>query len=138
MKHKGLKTMLLAIAFLVVVAGSAQATGQPEGCTPGYWKNHLDSWQGYEPDDSFSDVFSSDKHIVPYDKTLLQALKTGGGGQEALGRHAVAALLNAQQLNYRFPSFEVKKKVQHAYGEGNYEYYKDQFEYWNEQYCPLD
>ncbi|MCP4427648.1 MAG: hypothetical protein GY803_24455 [Chloroflexi bacterium] len=133
MKRKGLKIMLLAVTFLMLVVGSAQATGQLEGCTPGYWKNHLDSWQGYAPDDSYADVFG-----VPYDKTLLQVLKTGGGGEKAMGRHAVAALLNAQQLTYRWDIVEVTRKVQRAYGYEIFEYYKDQFEYYNEQYCPLN
>jgi len=67
-----------------------------EGCTPGYWKvsQHHDSWgpTGYAPNDNFDQVFGVS---VFGKKTLLQVLSTGGGGEKALGRHAVAALLNA-------------------------------------------
>jgi len=133
MKCKGLKMMLLAFVFLVLVNGSVQATGQLEGCTPGFWKNHLDAWQGYAPDDSFAVVFG-----VPYEKTLLEALEAGGGGENALGRHAVAALLNAQQLSYRWDTDEVGTKVRYAYRNGAFEEIKDVFEEFNEQYCPLD
>lgn len=64
-----------------------------EGCTPGYWKqpHHFDSWVGYTPNTLFSSVF---ENAFP-GKTLLEVLQTGGGGLDALGRHTVAALLNA-------------------------------------------
>jgi hypothetical protein len=67
-----------------------------EGCTPGYWKqqHHFDSWTApYDPTDSFNTTFG-DTWFTP-DITLLQALQLGGGGKNALARHAVAALLNA-------------------------------------------
>ena len=74
------------------MAGSV-VSGKPtkEGCTPGYWKNHLDSWVDYEPDDLFSDVFGVGSG------TLEQALNAGGDkeGYGQLGFHGVAALLNA-------------------------------------------
>jgi len=28
------------------------------GCTPGYWKNHLDDWVNYEPSDLLVTVFN--------------------------------------------------------------------------------
>jgi hypothetical protein len=66
-----------------------------EGCTPGYWKQsqHFDSWEGYATGDDFDTVFGVD--LFNPDITLLQALNQGGGGVNALARHAVAALLNA-------------------------------------------
>jgi len=102
-----------------------------EGLTPGYWKNHLGDWPptGYSPDDSFKAVFS-----VGPDVTLLQALNTGGGGEAALGRHAVAALLNAAHpnINYEYSVGEVIAMVQDAYATGDYEGTKDILEDYNE------
>ena len=63
-----------------------------EGCTPGYWKTHPDNWVGYDPTELFNNVFGV---VDPDDLTLMEALWAGGGGKYALGRHAVAALLNA-------------------------------------------
>lgn len=70
-----------------------------EGCTPGYWKNHLTSWasSGYSPAQTVGSVFTGSL----YDSsTLLEALKFGGGSgvagaQRNLLRAAVAGLLNA-------------------------------------------
>lgn len=65
-----------------------------QGCTPGYWKqdHHFDSWSApYTPDTLFSDVFED---AFP-GKTLLDVAWGRGGGLNALGRHTVAALLNA-------------------------------------------
>jgi hypothetical protein len=70
-------------------------TSGGQGCTPGYWKQsqHFGSWTGYTPGQMFSSVFAPSNAFS--DKTLLQVLSLGGGGLNALGRHAVAALLNA-------------------------------------------
>ncbi len=109
----------------------------PAGCTPGYWKQkqHFDSWAGYDPSDMFSDVFG-----VPYNKTLLEALKTGGGGRKALGRHAVAALLNVANgdVGYKYTVEDVIAMVQYAYETGEFELVKDLFAAQNELVCPLD
>lgn len=81
-----------------------------EGCTPGWWKNHQVAWVGYSPGDTVGSVFD-----VPFpdlvDKTLLQALRSGGGkGVEGaaknLLRHAVAALLNAAHPDINYPHSE--------------------------------
>lgn len=74
-----------------------------EGCTPGYWKNHTDSWAaaGLSPGQTTSSVFSGANGFPSLgSQTLLQSLQ-GGGGSGSLGgarillRAAVAALLNA-------------------------------------------
>lgn len=74
-----------------------------EGCTPGYWKNHTDSWAGtgYTPGQTVGSVFSGAGAFPSLaSQTLLQALQ-GGGGPGTLGaakillRAATAALLNA-------------------------------------------
>lgn len=108
-----------------------------EGCTPGFWKqsHHFDSWVGYAPGDEFDVVFG-----VPYDVTLLQALSAGGGDEIALGRHAVAALLNAASgdVSYAFTEAEIIALVQDAWATGDFETAKDLLEDENELGCPLD
>jgi hypothetical protein len=71
----------------------------PAGCTPGYWRNHTGSWQGYSPTDTVGSVFSSAPASLA-DDTLLTAVQYPGGegvvgGSQILLRAAVAALLNA-------------------------------------------
>lgn len=70
-----------------------------EGCTPGYWKNHVDSWPptGYAPGQTVGSVFAGSSFGG---SSLLEALGFGGGpgvtgAQKILLRAAVAALLNA-------------------------------------------
>lgn len=115
--------------------------GGGEGCTPGYWKqpHHFDSWTGYSPGDSFDTVFGGAP--VDYNKTLLEALEQGGGQEKALGRHAVAALLNASSpdVSYEYTASEVIDLVRDAWsGAEDIEYVKDLFEAENEAGCPLN
>ena len=113
--------------------------GDGEGCTPGFWRqpHHLDSWVGYSPGDSFDAVFGVD---AQGDQTLLEAVWQGGGGARALGRHAVAALLNSvdPDVQYEFSEAEVIQIVQDAYASGDFNGAKNLLEGQNEQYCPLD
>lgn len=117
---------------------STNAFGCEEGCTPGYWKQpqHLDSWCAeYNPDDDFESVFGVD---ASFTVTLLEALKQGGGGEKALARHAVAALLNGcYGLEYYSPS-QVMDMVQDAYSSTDFESAKNIFEWGNELGCPLN
>jgi len=105
-----------------------------EGCTPGYWKQpqHLDSWvaTGYSPTDDFDTVFGV--NFWTPDITLLDALEQGGGGLFALGRHAVAALLDASHpdIAYPYTVAEVIALVQ--------AFEKDTLADANELGCPLD
>lgn len=103
-----------------------------EGCTPGYWKNHLSSWgpTGYSPTDDFDTVFGVD--LFNPDITLQQAINMGGGGVNKLARHGTAALLNATHpdLNYPLTEAEVIAYVQAGNSEILVEY--------NELGCPLD
>lgn len=111
-----------------------------EGCTPGYWKQeqHFDSWVTYAPGDFYDEVFGVGPHI-----TLLEALNTGGGGENALLRHSVGALLNAASpdVAYGMTEAEVIAAVQAAYAAGTedaFEDAKDDFEALNELFCPLN
>ncbi len=79
-----------------------------EGCTPGYWKNHDLAWPptGYSPSDDFDTTFGVNIFII--DKTLMQALNSGGGGIYRLGRHGTAALLNAAHPDVDYPYTEAE------------------------------
>ncbi|MGQ0521151.1 MAG: DUF7507 domain-containing protein [Actinomycetota bacterium] len=82
-----------------------------EGLTPGYWKNHLDSWDDtpYVPTDTtLEDVFDVPDALGLDDVTLLEALSLKGGSgtkgaAQTLLRAAVAALLNAAHPNIDYP-----------------------------------
>ncbi len=110
-----------------------------EGCTPGYWKQsqHFDSWPaGINPTDLFSAHF---ENAFP-GMTLLAVLKQGGGGLKALGRHTVAALLNAASsgVSYGQTAAEVVNAFNTVFPGGDYETQKDIFANLNEQGCPLN
>ena len=112
-----------------------------EGCTPGYWKQdqHFDSWVDFAPGDYFRDVFGSD---VFGDATLFDVLWQGGGGVKALGRHAVAALLNTASgdVDYGMSADGVINAFVDALAQGKVqiESLKDQLAEGNEAGCPLD
>jgi uncharacterized repeat protein (TIGR01451 family) len=118
-----------------------------EGCTPGFWKQdqHFDSWVGFEPDQSFEDVFGVDVTLraggqnTIEDPTLLDALNATGGGVNALARHAVAALLNASNpdVDSVFTEAEVIAIVQEAVESGEFEEAIAQLAAANELGCPL-
>jgi hypothetical protein len=126
----------------IVGAMRVPCVGEPhQGCTPGYWKqpHHFDSWTApYTPGTLFSDVFED---AFP-GKTLLQVLKLKGGGKKALGRHTVAALLNAAspEVNYAFTTAEVIDMFNDLYPATKPEYnvLKGVFEDFNEAGCPLN
>jgi hypothetical protein len=109
-----------------------------EGCTPGFWKQrqHFNSWTSYAPSNLFSTVFED---AFP-GKTLLDVLKQGGGGLNALGRHTIAALLNAAStdVSYDLSVADVINKFNAVFPGGDYETLKDEFEDFNQQGCPLD
>ncbi len=82
-----------------------------QGCTPGYWKNHTDSWPptGYSSGQTVGSVFAQAATYPSLSAaTLLQALAFGGGSgvsgaAEILLRAAVAALLNASHPSVDYP-----------------------------------
>lgn len=113
-----------------------------DGCSQGFWKNHLDEWgaTGCNTTDDFDDTFECD--AFDPDVTLLEALKLGGGGLHALGRQAVAALLNAghPDVDYALTPGEVIDKVQQAIESGEYEATQKELEEYNAHAlggCPL-
>lgn len=71
-----------------------------EGCTPGFWKNHPEDWEGFSPDQTLDEVFDAAGLGSLGSTTLLDALRFKGGDsivakKRILLRHAVAALLNS-------------------------------------------
>jgi len=129
-------------------------TGGGEGCTPGYWKNHAgayshskggqnkpSAWEGYLPTDSYDAVFGVTSSYGAGFR-LIDALDANGGGEAALARHAVAALLSAAHsgVSYDLTTGEVISGVQSAYAGGTFDDFnaqKDVFAPLNEQGCPL-
>ena len=112
-----------------------------QGCTPGYWKqpHHFDSWPNpFMPESLFSDVFED---AFP-GKTLREVLRGGGGGLNALGRHTVAALLNAAagEVSFGLTPSEVIALFNDVFPGTKDEYneLKDSFEALNERGCPLN
>ena len=113
-----------------------------QGCTPGYWRqdHHFDSWvaTGYAPGDDFEAVFGVDASFDPH--TMLDAVWLGGGGEFALARHAVAALLNASSpdVDYFYSAADVIAGVQAAYASGDFEPFKSALDFANNAGCPLN
>jgi hypothetical protein len=110
-----------------------------QGCTPGYWKQdqHFDSWPApYTPDTLFSAVFED---AFP-GMTLLEVLQQGGGGLKALGRHTVAALLNAQSggVSYPLTTAQVIAGFNAVFPGGDYETLHLRWAAFNEAGCPLN
>ncbi len=141
-----LMAMLVTMALIVGVVGVASVGATKkgtEGCTPGYWKQsqHFDSWVGYSPTDQFSSVFED---AFP-GKTLLQVLQPQNAGPNvklnALGRHTVAALLNASSsVEYPYSESGVIALFNGTYPgtDGEYLALKDIFAGFNELGCPLN
>ncbi|MBU3724075.1 MAG: DUF11 domain-containing protein [Burkholderiaceae bacterium] len=104
-----------------------------EGLSPGYWKNHPEDWDGLSSAASFETFFfggpkpglnwkvkttanGKDKFAASQDITMEQALALTGGGEAALARQAVAAVLNSrdEDVTYRFTESQIKEWVSEA------------------------
>jgi hypothetical protein len=133
--RKGLAA-LLAIGLIWGMTVPTLACDDLEGLTPGFWKNHAHAWVQYSPDDRFNAIFG-----VGPDLTLMKVLRTGGGGDRALGRHAVAALLNVAHpgIDYPMSHDELVAAVQDAYGRRpQNEWLKDMLDEFNNLGADLD
>jgi len=97
----------LGLVTATTVVGS-QAAAQPppvepeSACSPGFWKNHADSWTptGLDPTQPTGELFDQAVLHGLDEEELLQSLGGGGGADldgaaTILLRAAVAALLNA-------------------------------------------
>jgi hypothetical protein len=104
-----------------------EVNGGDEGCTPGYWKNHVAAWAGtgYSPNQLVSSVFTG-ANAMQANKTLLQALNFGGGSgvdgaEQTLLRAAVASLLNAAHsgVDFSMTTAEIISQVNAALATDN-------------------
>jgi len=103
--------LALGSSAMLGVPASADQGGNGEGCTPGFWKNHLD-WKSYDdgtgataddfvPDTDVEDALRIDVPGTAFESTTaIQALNLGGGAgvtgaTKILLRAAVASYLNA-------------------------------------------
>ena len=132
-------------SFTVTFYNKGGTTPPPtgQGCTPGYWKNHTERWPstGYSTSQDFNTVFGvvGNPNAFNPSLTLLQAAKNGGGGLNALGRHAVAALLSSSVLpNYGLTTTQVIQDVHDAIVSKSYEATKNLLAQLNMQGCPLN
>lgn len=100
-----------------------------QGCTPGYWKNHEDSWpaSGFSTGQKVESVFGEASRYSSFGQAaLLEALSFhGGSGVEGgvgnLLRAATASLLNSSHPGVRFPwtRTEVISEVNAALASGS-------------------
>jgi len=136
------KRTLLAVVVLVAaisLVAVAPVSACSEGCTPGYWKNHPDSWVGYIPGDNFNSVFG-----VGPNMTLMEALSAkrgdfGSGAEAAFVRHAVAALLNESSGIDALGTYWLGVAITEVYeNDASFEYWKNFLEWHNELGCPLN
>jgi hypothetical protein len=99
--------VVLSLGMLAAMAGHLFAPYWTCGCTPGYWKNHLDQWTQtnylgvpLEPTQPVGSVFAIPGNLSALaDDTLLRALSYPGGpglagAARILLRAATAGLLN--------------------------------------------
>lgn len=94
----------VALSALTPMTAGAVTVGTTDGCTPGYWKNHTESWEEFLPGQTLNTVFVGG----PSDVTMLQALQGGGGGgvegaRKILLRAATASVLNAAHESLAYP-----------------------------------
>jgi hypothetical protein len=129
------------VATIATVAGiSSAAVITPafaHGCTPGFWKNHLEELPFSETatlNDLFGTSLSSDLNL-----SAEEALNARGGGFNALVRHAVSALANSLTIDdYRYTESEVIDLFQDAIDDNKFESIKNKFESANEApSCPF-
>ena len=138
---------------MVLLTTSIPVLASSGGLTPGYWKqpHHFDDWEltPYSPGDSLNVVLSNFvAGQLPYygpittgmapEFTLLDALKQGGGGEKAMLRHMVAALLNCTHSDIQMVSEVVLARwINFAYYPSSnspplsFEDVKDHLEGWN-------
>jgi hypothetical protein len=104
-------------ATIATVAGLGSAAvitpAFAHGCTPGFWKNHIEDLP-FSPTATLNDLFGTN---LPSELNLSaeEALNAGGGGFNALARHAVSALANSLTIDdFRFSETRVISLFQDA------------------------
>ena len=151
-----IRTIATALLLLSLTALPTPADGNDvpfEGCTPGYWKNHTERWDGTGGDDltisvRWHDAFNMFFGVTPAQSgypntaTLFDAASAGGGGLIALGRHAAAGAASADAvINYTYTPDEVvaiyRDGVAAARGPLDVDSAKGLLEAANQAGCPL-
>ena len=98
------ETSLISLAAGEINLNTDAGLFEPhEGCTAGFWRNHVDTWPatGFSPMDDFDTTFGVD--MFAPDITLEDALFLPGGGNNYLARQGTAALLNAAHPDISYP-----------------------------------
>src|SRR5437667_8671818 len=75
------KTALVAVLAAMTISGTMvlASPALAHACSPGYWKNHTESWPGaYSPGQTVDSVFTGADASLG-SQTLLQALSFQGG-----------------------------------------------------------
>jgi hypothetical protein len=114
MRKRFIGTILMAAIAATLVplaAGTAGAStvGTGQGCTPGYWKNHPQSWEEYTPSMLLGNQFQIPAQLASYRTwTFMQALQGGGGtgldgAAQILFRASIASFLNAAHDSISYP-----------------------------------
>jgi hypothetical protein len=137
----------ISAALLLPVIGAAPVAACEAGCTPGYWKNHINMWPApYTTKTTVGSVFDIPDALSSFrNVTLFDALEGGGGpglngATTILLRAAVASLLNSglpdglgmqldftlRDTNNQLSSLNRASMLQLA----------AEFDYWNNLYCP--
>lgn len=160
MKNTRDKVILSAMAALLMLslaaAGASTKTAyawtETQGCTPGYWKNHLDTNQraqelvGINVNAAVLDITGIDLSdyaaFAGYeDLTTDQALLLKGGGVNAFYRQVGAAVFNtyygSDELDYIHPTTTFASYIQMAV-DGDIEGAKDLIDDANNLGCPLN
>jgi hypothetical protein len=72
-----------------------------QGCSPGFWRNHLNDWVGLNTNDTYA-------LGGEFTGTYLQAITARGGGANAYARAATAAQLNINHggIEFEAPSLD--------------------------------
>ncbi|MEW6225303.1 MAG: hypothetical protein AB1627_11815 [Chloroflexota bacterium] len=151
MRVRGIRRLLAVSAsavLLLTVVGAAPVAACDQGCTPGYWKNHTDTWLTYGPNQTVGSVF-----VIPAELsslanvTLIDALQGKGGpglvgAAKILLRAGVASLLNAAVLgdNFAYPDWVIAQ-VNRALDDPDRVQmllYAEWLDGLNNTYCPLN
>jgi hypothetical protein len=108
MSVRGIRRLLavgVSTTLLLTVVGVAPVAACDQGCTPGYWKNHTESWVGYNPNQTLAQAgFIIPSPLASFGTVkLIDALQGGGGpgldgAAKILFRAAAASLLNGAAL----------------------------------------
>jgi hypothetical protein len=110
------KTVLKLIAgvtfagtCMMAAPAGANFVGPDQGCTPGYWKNHSQSWEEYTTTTTVGSVWTFPASLASFKTETFQQALQGGGGPGVNGavtillRAAVASYLNAANDSVGYP-----------------------------------